>query len=207
MNFVPYARILAHRADGMRPRSILEIAAGTGVVTQELARTLPTGTAITATDLSQPMIDIARTEPVTSNVFWQQADAMNLPFAADSFDLIVCQFGVMFFPDKQASFREAARVLRPGGTYLFVLWDSWKEMPDAPLAIAANVVGGLLRRDPLSLLNPAYHDEATIRADLGLAKFQGITIERVTQPAEAVSAREAAVVAVHGPPPHSPASR
>jgi SAM-dependent methyltransferase len=198
MNFAPYAKILAHRASNLRPLGILEIAAGSGVVTQELARNLPTETAITATDISQPMIDIARAKPGMSNVVWRQADAMKLPFADNSFDMIVCQFGVMFFPDKQASFREALRVLRPGGKYLFVVWDSWNDMPSAPLAIAVNVVGKLLERDPLSLMNPAYHDEATIRADLGAADFQGVAIERITQPAEAVSAREAAVVTVHG---------
>jgi ubiquinone/menaquinone biosynthesis C-methylase UbiE len=116
MLFLPYARILADRASNIGARSILEIAAGTGVATQELARALPAETAITATDLSQPMIDIARSKPGMTNVVWQQADAMRLPFADDNFDLVVCQFGVMFFPDKRASFREASRVLRRGGS-------------------------------------------------------------------------------------------
>jgi ubiquinone/menaquinone biosynthesis C-methylase UbiE len=92
------------------------------------------------------MIDIARTKPGIENIAWQQADAMKLPFPDNSFDLIVCQFGVMFFPDKQASFREASPVSRPGGTYLFIVWDNWKEMANAPLAIAADVVGELLGR-------------------------------------------------------------
>ena len=198
MLFEPHARITAHKASLFGAHSILEIAAGTGVLTGELARVLPDGVAITATDLSQSMIDIARTKPGVTNVAWQQADAMRLSFENDSFDLIVCQSGVMFFPDKQESFREASRVLRPGGTYLFVLWDSWKEMPTAPLTIAANAVGKLLGCDSSLLVNPPYHDENTIRSDLGSAGFQRVTIERVTQQAEAVSAREAAVATVHG---------
>lgn len=198
MLFEPYARILSDRASGLSPLSVLEIAAGTGIVTQGLARTLPPVATITATDLSQPMIDIARTKTGMANVVWQQADAMKLPFADDSFDLVVCQFGVMFFPDKQASFREVSRVLRPGGTYLFILWDNWKGMPAAPLAIAADVIGELLGCDPSSLVNPPYHDQDTIVADLTSAKFKHVNIERLTQPAEARSAREAAIVTVHG---------
>jgi SAM-dependent methyltransferase len=198
MLFEPYARIVAHRASGLDPRDVLEIAAGTGIVTQALARALPQAVAITATDVSQPMIDIGRTKSGMTNVVWRQADAMKLPFADGGFDLIVCQFGVMFFPDKAASFKEVSRVSRPGGTYLFVLWDDWKEMPAAPLALAAEVVGKLLGRDPSTMVNPPYHDENTIRADLTSAGFQHITIERITQPAEAASAREAAIVTVHG---------
>jgi SAM-dependent methyltransferase len=123
---------------------------------------------------------------------------MQLPFPNESFELIVCQFGVMFFPDKQASFREAARVLTPRGRYLFAVWDDWKRMPDAPLAIAADVVAAMLGCDPASLVNPAYYDETTLREDLAAAQFRQIKVERVTRPAAAASAREAALATVHG---------
>lgn len=196
--FAPYAGYLADRVKAHKPRSILETAAGTGILSQALVQILPVDVAITATDLNQPMIDHARIKSAGTRITWQQADAMQLPFPNESFDLIVCQFGVMFFPDKQASFREAARVLTPRGRYLFAVWDDWKRMPDAPLAIAADVVAAMLGCDPASLVNPAYHDETAIRQDLTAAQFQQIKVERVMLPATAASAWEAAVATVHG---------
>lgn len=196
--FAPYAEYLADRIKALKPRNVLETAAGTGILTQALAQTLPAEVAITATDLNQPMIDHARAKSAEPRIAWQQADAMQLPFPSNSFELVVCQFGVMFFPDKRASFREAARVLRPGGHYLFAVWDDWKAMPEAPLAIAADVVAAMLGCDPASLVNPAYHDETALRQDLATAQFQQIKVERAMLPAAAASAREAALATVHG---------
>jgi SAM-dependent methyltransferase len=198
MQFAPYARLLADRAKDLAPNRVLETAAGTGSVTQELVRTLPTSVTIIATDLNQPMIDHARAKPGMAQVIWRQADAINLPFPEQIFDLVVCQFGVMFFPDKRTAFREASRVLRPGGRFLFVVWDDYGVMSDAPIAIAAATVGAILGREPLSLLSPSYHHEDTIRADLAAAGFGVVQIERISQPACAASAREAAVVTVQG---------
>jgi SAM-dependent methyltransferase len=144
------------------------------------------------------MIDRGKVRAGIARVTWHQADARKLPFHDGVFDLILCQFGVMFFPDKPASFRECRRLLRPGGTYLFVLWDDWAAQPDAPLEIAARTVGALLNRAPNTLMNPDYSDEPTIRSDLAAAGFHDVTFERVTRPARASSAREAAVMTVHG---------
>jgi len=196
--FAPYAGYLADRVKAHKPRSVLETAAGTGILTQALAQALPAEVTITATDLNQPMIDRARAKSAGPRIAWQRADAMRLPFSNGSFELIVCQFGVMFFPDKKASFREAARVLTPRGRYLFAVWDDWKKMPDAPLAIAADVVAAMLDCDPASLVNPGYHDETTLREDLASAQFQRIKVECVMLPAAAASAREAAPATVHG---------
>jgi SAM-dependent methyltransferase len=196
--FAPYAQIITRNALRFHPRAILEIAAGTGVLTYELARQLPADTSITATDLHQPMLDKATANPGSANITWRQADAMKLPFPDASFDLAVCQFGVMFFPDKAASFQEIARVLRRGGSYVFVVWDDWALMEHAPLAMAADVVSVILECEAGTLVNPPYYDETTIRADLAMAHFENVDIQRVTQPARAASARAAAEATVHG---------
>lgn len=198
LNFAPYAEVVADRVKELLPRRVLETAAGTGVVTELLARTLPSDVTITATDLNQAMIERGKARPGMERVKWQQADAMKLPFPAETFDLIVCQFGVMFFPDKRASFSECFRTLTPGGTYLFVLWDDYADMPDSPLWIAAQKVGDLLGRDPHTLLNPDYFDEPTIRADLEAAGFGTVGIDRIARTARAASARDAAVITVQG---------
>ena len=120
--FQPYADELARRAQALKPRRILETAAGTGVVTRALHRALPDAE-IVATDLNQPMLDVAQTSFVQTNVHFQQADALELPFEDERFDLVVCQFGSMFFPDKVRGHSEARRVLRDGGHYLLAIWD------------------------------------------------------------------------------------
>src|SRR4029079_5997452 len=196
--FAPYAELVADRAKGLLPLRVLETAAGTGVVAEALSRGLPSNVAITATDLNQQMIDRGRVKPGMERIVWQQADAMKLPFSSYAFDLIICQFGVMFFPDKQASFRECFRVLAPGGTFLFLVWEDYATMADSPIWITALTVAEMLGRDPHSLVSPGYHDEPTIRADLAAAGFRDVTIERVTRPARATSAREAAVTTVQG---------
>jgi SAM-dependent methyltransferase len=196
--FAPYAQVITHHALRSHPHAILEIAAGTGILTHELTRALPADASITATDLNQPMLDKAQAKPGSASITWRQADAMKLPFLDESFDLAVCQFGVMFFPDKSASFQEVARVLRRGGSYVFVVWDDWGQMEHAPLAIAADVVSEILGCEPGALVNPPYHDQSIIRADLAAANFENIDIRRVTRPAKAASARAAAEATVHG---------
>ena len=122
--FEPYAVDLASRVALCQPSSLLEIAAGTGVVTRHLASVLGSEVRIVATDLNQAMLDRAAAVGTYRPVEWRQADAMQLPFADDSFDGVVCQFGAMFFPDKPEAFSEARRVLRPGGTFIFNVWDT-----------------------------------------------------------------------------------
>src|SRR6266404_4632332 len=113
--FEPYAADIAGRLASRSPGRVLEIAAGTGVVTRALVSTLPDRTAIVATDLNQTMLDQAAVTGTRRPVEWRQADAMQLPFTDGAFDAVVCQFGVMFFPDKPKAFAEARRVLKPGG--------------------------------------------------------------------------------------------
>ena len=122
--FEPFAADLARRAASFSPDAVLEIAAGTGVVTRALAPKLSPGATYTVTDLNQPMLDYAAArQPPDSRIEWRQADALALPFEDAAFDLVFCQFGVMFFPDRISGYREAKRVLKPGGHLLFNVWD------------------------------------------------------------------------------------
>ena len=123
--FEPYALDLARRLAKTKPGAVLETAAGTGVLTRAIASALPTPARMTATDLNQPMLDHAKSrQPADSRIEWRQADALALPFEDRSFDAVACQFGVMFFPDKVQGYREARRVLKPGGHFFFSVWDS-----------------------------------------------------------------------------------
>jgi ubiquinone/menaquinone biosynthesis C-methylase UbiE len=126
--FRPYAELLAQRAAAMAPKRILETAAGTGVVTAALASALPQSEII-ATDLNQAMLDVASSRVSASNVSFREADALALPFDDGSFDLVVCQFGIMFYPDKVAGNAEARRVLRDGGRYLLAIWNHLDKNP------------------------------------------------------------------------------
>jgi ubiquinone/menaquinone biosynthesis C-methylase UbiE len=121
--FEPYAMDVANRLASRSPARVLEIAAGTGVVTRHLASVLPESVSIIATDLNQPMLDMASAIGTRRPVEWRQADAMHLLFQDGTFDAVLCQFGVMFFPEKSRAFSEARRVLRPGGVFIFSVWD------------------------------------------------------------------------------------
>lgn len=120
--FEPYAKDLAARVQELEPNAVLEVACGTGVVTRALARVLPPACTITATDLNSAMIDYGKTVGSARAIAWRQADATTLPYADATFDVVVCQFGAMFFPDRVAAYREIRRVLRPRGSFLFNVW-------------------------------------------------------------------------------------
>lgn len=194
--FAPYARILAERLRGMTVGNVLEIAAGTGVVTRALVHTLPEAVNITATDLNPPMLDRARSHAGMDRVHWQQADALALPFGEHEFDCAICQFGVMFFADKRAAFRETFRVLKQGGRFLFIVWDREEEV--GIRSVAAEVMGRLLSRDPASLLPPPYFDLTAARADLEAAGFGAVSIEKLPERSRAKSPQEAAIANCHG---------
>ncbi len=122
--FADYAEDISRRVAACQPRRVLEIAAGTGIVTRQLRNLLSNGVELTATDLNPPMLEIAHMKFRPDELIeFRPVDAAALPFADNSFDVLVCQFGVMFFPEKEKSYREALRVLVPGGHYLFSVWD------------------------------------------------------------------------------------
>ena len=170
--FEPYAADLASRVARRKPSSVLEIAAGTGVVTRQLARGLDSDVSIIATDLNQPMLDHAADLGTARPVEWRQADSMDLPFPDASFDVVACQFGVMFFPDKPRAFAESRRVLRPGGAFIFNVWDRIDQNEFADAVTLA--LQGPFSTDPprfLSRVPHGYHDASTIGRDLDGAGF------------------------------------
>jgi ubiquinone/menaquinone biosynthesis C-methylase UbiE len=197
--FAPHAADIAARAAALGPRRILETAAGTGIVTEALARALP-HSEIVATDLNQAMLDVAAGRVGAPNVSFQPADAQALPFADGRFDLVVCQFGVMFFPDRVAAYREARRVLRPGGRFLFSAWDRIEMNP-----VTATVGGAIAARFPehaesfYRRVPFGYHDQALIQADLRQAGFTEIAVETVALTSRLI-ARDAAIGLVQGTP-------
>ena len=198
--FAPYARDIARRVARLAPRRILETAAGTGVVTEELARALPQAE-IVATDLNQAMLDVAATQVESPCVNFRQADAQALPFGDATFDAVACQFGVMFYPDRIAGYREARRVLGPGGTFLFNVWDRLDQNP-VTAAIAA-AVEGLFPENPPRFFDRVpfgYHDRERVEADLRAAGFGQVAAETVRQRSRIGSARDAAIGLCHGTP-------
>jgi ubiquinone/menaquinone biosynthesis C-methylase UbiE len=178
--FQPYAEDIAARVAEREPAAVLEIACGTGVVTRELAKRLAPNVQITATDLNEPMLAQAAATGTARPVEWCQADAMQLPFGDGMFDVVVCQFGAMFFPDKPRAFSEMRRVLRPGGTFLFNVWDRIEENEFADVVTQA--LAEMFPQDPPRfLVHPphGYHDVQTIAADLASAGFNQQPLMRI----------------------------
>jgi SAM-dependent methyltransferase len=200
--FAPYAADLSRRVASHAPRRVLEIAAGTGVVTRALAGTLPRDVELVASDLNQAMLDQAAAVGVSRPVTWRQADAMQLPFADGAFDAVVCQFGAMFFPDKPKAFAEARRVLRNGGVFLFSVWDRIEDNG------FADAVTEALRRvfpeDPprfLARTPHGYHDKAAIARDVAQGGFASRPeIVTLAEQSHADSARIPAIAFCHGTP-------
>jgi SAM-dependent methyltransferase len=200
--FEPYAIDLATRLASRHPKRVLELAAGTGVVTRAIVSALPRDAEIFATDLNQPMLDRAAKIGTDRPIEWRQADAMKLPYKDATFDAVVCQFGVMFFPDKARAFSEARRVLAPGGTFLFNVWDRIEENE-----FADSVTTSLARLYPLdpprflARIPYGYHDRETIERDLGLAGFaKPATFETLAERSRADSPRLPAVAFCQGSP-------
>jgi len=200
--FEPYAEDIVARLNRLDISSVLEVAAGSGVVTRAMADGLAPSVAITATDLNQPMIDHAQSAGTSRSVSWQAADVMDLPFEDAAFDAVVCQFGVMFFPDRPAAFTEVARVLRPGGTFIFNVWDTIANNEFADVVTKA--IGGLFPDDPpvfLARTPHGYHDEAVIQGDVAGGGFSvPADFEALEARSRAISAEVPAIAYCQGTP-------
>lgn len=200
--FRDYAADMAARVAARSPRRVLELAAGTGVVTRALVAALHPTVEVVATDLNPAMIDEAKAVGTSRPVEWRTADAMQLPFPDQSVDVVVIQFGAMFFPDRAKAYAEARRVLRPGGALMFYVWDRLEtnEVADA-------VTAGLAKffpQDPPRFLPRApygYFDRAGLAADVAAGGFTAQpSIETVAYRGRAKTASDAAIGFCHGSP-------
>jgi len=199
--FRPYARDLAERARDLAPSSVLEVACGTGVVTRALAEVLPEDCTVTATDLNDAMVARGEQVGTARPVSWRQADVMALPFADDSFDVVVCQFSVMFFPDRRAAYREIRRVLSPRGSFLFNVWNSIDRNEFADVVTQA--VGSLYPEDPPLFLARTPHGHgspAEIEADVRAAGFANCALVQRDEVSPASSPELPAVAYCQGTP-------
>lgn len=199
--FEPYATDIADRLSNLTKGRLLETAAGTGIVTRALATALSGQIEIVATDLNEPMIDYAATQLSSSRVTWQQADATRLPFPNAWFDAVVCQFGVMFFPDRIKAYREALRVLKPGGRFVLNVWDRIEENEFAH--VVARAVKDLFPQDPPMFLTRTpygHYHRKKICDELQEAGFAGIKSETIGLWSQAGAACDPAIGFCQGTP-------
>jgi ubiquinone/menaquinone biosynthesis C-methylase UbiE len=199
--FEPYAEDLVSRLKGRNRECLLEIACGTGIVTRRLRDALAARTEIVATDLNADMFEFAKRKFKTGeNVRWQQADASALPFPDRSFDAVVCQFGFMFVPDKAAAMREASRILRTGGVFLFNVWDSFDANPFAQ--ITHTTIASFFDRDPPKFYEIPFslYDSKAVYELLQNAGFKKIESFAETKSCQSRSAKDFAIGLVRGNP-------
>jgi ubiquinone/menaquinone biosynthesis C-methylase UbiE len=200
--FAGFAEDIARRIAALAPTAILEVAAGSGAVTRALAPKLAPNTRYVVTDLNQPMLDhAAKRQGADARITWRQADALALPFDEAVFDVVCCQFGIMFFPDRVAGYREAKRVLKPGGRFVFNVWDRIEENIFAN--DITNALADMFPSDPprfLARTPHGYHDAALIRDELERAGFRDITIEARAEICRAPSPRHTATAYCQGTP-------
>lgn len=177
--FQEHGRELARQVAQKVPANVLELAAGTGILSRHLRDALEPTCHLTVTDIVGPMLDVAKGKfkECETALLFEVADAQNLPFESETYDMVVCQFGVMLFPDKQASFNEVLRVLRPKGHYVFNIWQSFEE--NAFAKVTHDTIAGFFENDPPQFWRMpfSYHDKPAVTDALQSAGFVNIQIE------------------------------
>ncbi|SAK86849.1 methyltransferase type 11 [Caballeronia hypogeia] len=200
--FEAYAQDIARRVASLRPERVLEVAAGTGVVTRALAKLVGESATIVSTDLNPAMLARAQSVGTARPVHWQQADATHLPFADAQFDVVVCQFGVMFFPEKAKAFEEIKRVLSPRGVFIFNVWDRIED--NAFAHVVTNALASVFLTDPPTFMKRiahGYHDLRLIERDLRSGGFGGqILLETMSLVSRSDTPNIAAIAYCQGTP-------
>lgn len=196
-----YAADLARRVAVRHPKSVLELAAGTGIATRALRDALPDDCDLVASDLNPPMLEVAQAKfKAGEHVRFEQVDATDLQFEDASFDVVTCQFGVMFFPDKVRSYKEVRRILKPGGGYVFNTWGSWEDNPHG--RVVYEVTERFYPEDPPAFYKVpfSYHDADEIRESLLVARFTDVTVTPVSFRSKILSTARLAQGLVYGNP-------
>jgi len=197
--FEPYAIETAIRVAKLNPQNVLETACGTGRVTNHLHKVLSPHASLTATDISTDMMAIAKKKLSSEkNLSWLEADALQLPFADSTFDVVVCQFGIMFFPDKKKGLNEAFRVLKNGGTFLATTWSKLELNEIA--AAGRNILKEFFDNDPPRTMNVAFsmHNKTEIKDLFSESGFTNVQIEMVVKTSVSESAEELASALIEG---------
>ncbi len=199
--FDAYAKDLAERVTVPVDGVVLETACGTGVLTKHLRDTLPERTRVVATDMSPAMLEAAeKNVGKSNNIEFRVANGIELPFDDDSFDAVICQFGVMFFPDITLGYREAARVLKPSGEFIFNVWDAFKKngfsksVHEAALALDQDNPPDFLK------IPYGYYDVSEICRQLEVAGFSRIETSVLPKESRAKSARDVVLAFAAGTP-------
>ena len=201
MLFQPYAEDLAKRLQVRPDGSVLEVACGTGILTRVLRSKLAPTVKLMATDLNEPMFQNAMGKfHVGEFVQWQEVDATNLPFADATYDAVVCQFGLMFVPDKRAAVRETYRVLKRGGSFVFNVWDAIEHNDLAK--IAHETIVSFFDRDPPRFYEVpfGYHERGEIEKLMRQEGFRAIQMSVVPKESKINQAEEAAKGLIEGNP-------
>ena len=195
--FEPYAIDMAARAASLHPDALLETAAGTGRVTVHLAAKMPE-TRITATDINPGMFALAKKKLEGKNIEWMLADAMALPFPDDSFDCVINQFGMMFFPDKIKGMSEALRVLKPGGTFMFTVWGKLED--NRMSGTGREIVQQYFSNNPPAFYYVPFsmHDVDEVSGMMNKAGFPDVRHEMLVKDCTAESAEVMAVGLLEG---------
>lgn len=199
--FEPFARHTAERIRARAPKTVLETACCTGIVTRRLREALSRDALLVASDPDERMLAVGRrTVGSALNVGWARADLCKLQFGDGDFDAMVCQFGLMFAADKLAAVREARRVLQPDGSFLVTTWSPLERNPI--IALVHRTLWAMFPEHPVQHARVpfAYGDPDLLNNLLLAGGFHDVVVDVVEKATSSPSAHELAVGLIEGYP-------